>query len=115
MPEADPRSTYDSSIIKTESRKITTKMVEDHEEALKTEVPVAAFIASLAKLEPAKAAALTAKLDKYHNGQLNANAVYTLAKLDVGNQHVLTAFMELAPGFDRAHCFPSGVPHPILV
>jgi len=114
MPEHD-ESRRDSSIIKSSNRRLTTDMYAAHEESLKTEVPIPALVRLLKELVPDKAKALDTKLSKYEAKQLGGPAAYTLLKMDVGNEPMMTAFEKLAPGFDRVHVRPSLYPHPIVV
>lgn len=116
MPEPDPRSTYDSSIIKSEpSKPITLEDQKAHEDALEQQVPLAELVIALMELEPKKADVLEAKLQKHKAGKLNATAAYQLLKMTVGLPTIQTAFEKLAPGFDRKFCMPGGFQHPMVV
>jgi len=116
MPEPDPRSTYDTSILKSEPRKpITLESQKAHEDALEMKVPIPDLVEVLKTLVPGKAEALDAKLLKYQAGKFKAQGAYTLIKTDVGPDKMITAFEKLAPGYDRIHVLPICHPHPIVV
>jgi hypothetical protein len=116
MPEGAPSSTYDSSIIKSEPRKpITLESQAAHEESLKTEVPMADLVRVLKALVPDKSASLDSRLAKYQEGKLAAPGAFTLLKTDVGPDKMISAFEELAPGYDRVHVRATCYPHPIVV
>mmetsp|Transcript_48516 Transcript_48516/g.96681 ORF Transcript_48516/g.96681 Transcript_48516/m.96681 type:complete len:115 (-) Transcript_48516:286-630(-) len=112
-----PEQTYDSSIIKSEPGKpLTMDVMEAHEKALKTEVPAANLIAVLKTLVPSKVEQLDSKLAKYQAGKLNAPALLSLAKMDVGNDALIDAFTTLVPGYEKRNVnkMAPGWPHPIV-
>jgi hypothetical protein len=114
MPSDKPLgSTYDSSIIQsTGSKPITLEDQKAHEDALEQQVPLAQLVGELKQLEPTKADALAAKLEKFEAGKLNAQGTYSLIKMTVGLPQMQTAFEKLVPGFDRKFCMPGGFQHP---
>ena len=115
MPEANPKSTYDSTIIPSDGRKITLQDEQAHEDALQQEIPLAKLVAALKELEPSKADVLDAKLQKCNEGKLAIPGAYQLIKMTVGLPNIQTAFEKIVPGFDKRFCMPGGHQHPIVV
>ena len=116
MPEPQPNTTYDTTILpSTGAGPITSAIREAHHEALHSTIAMEDLVAVLSSLVPAKAAALGARLDKYRAGRLTPAAMLACCKMDVGVPRLFLAYEQLAPGFDSKLVFPAGFEHPILV